>query len=347
MHKRKLNICLIGFGNAGKEFCSLLINKREHILELTGFDLEIRVIATKTKGSLINMQGIDLQKALDEIDLLGRFDKKNLSFTQCSSLDLIQQSKADILIELSTLSIADGQPAIKHIETAFQNGSHVITANKGPLAWAYSKLKDMSQNNNLQFLHETTVMDGAPVFNLVKETLLGCTILSFKGILNSTTNFVLEQMEKGYSLDQSIKEAQSKGFAEADPSLDIDGWDAATKTAVLANVLMGANLTPMDIDRTGISHITLDDVFSAKEKNKKIKLVCEGFMDGTTVIGKVHPVLIDGTDIFSNIDGTSSILTLRSDLMASISMVEQNPKIQQTAYGIYSDLLTLLKHLRT
>ena len=345
MNSKSISICLIGFGNASKAFCRMFLNKKEHIFALTGYDVKITALGTKTKGSLLNMQGIDLQKALDEVELLGGFNKENPFYTEYKGVDLIQQSKADILIELSTLSIIDGQPAIKHIETALQNGTHVITANKGPLAWAYNRLKNIAQNNNLHFLHETTVMDGTPVFNLVKETLPGCTILSFRGILNSTTNFILEQMEKGFGLDQSIKEAQSKGFAESDPSLDIDGWDAAAKTAALANVLMGANLTPMDIDRTGISHITLDDVLSAKAENKKIKLVCEGFIDGANIIGKVHPIFIDNTHIFSNIDSTSSILTIRSDLMGSISIVEQNPEIQQTAYGIYSDLLTLLKDL--
>lgn len=338
-----IKLCIIGFGNASKEFCKMLLDKQEDIRSETGFNVVVNAISTKSKGKLLNTDGLDLEKVFREIEMYEKFHENNPSFVNCSNIDLIQESKAHVMVELSTLSIEDGQPAITHIETAFKNDMHVITANKGPIAWAYNRLKTMAQEKKLQFLHETTVMDGTPVFNLVKETLLGCRVLSFKGILNSTTNFILEEMEKGVEYETAIKEAQIRGFAEADPSLDIDGWDAAAKTTALANVLMNANLTPMAIDRIGISHITRKDVQEALNSNKKIKLLCEGFIEEGQVVGRVHPVLIDKKDIFSSIDATSSILSITTDLMGQISIVEQNPEIQQTAYGIYSDLLTLLK----
>jgi homoserine dehydrogenase len=258
---------------------------------------------------------------------------------------LIEQSGADVMIEMSALSITDGQPAISHIEKAFGLDMHVITANKGPIAWKYKVLKKMAEDKNLQFLYETTVMDGTPVFNLVKYTLPGCRVKSFKGILNSTTNFVIEEMEKGNDYASAIKQAQLEGFAEADPSLDIDGWDAAAKTTALANVLLDGDLTPLDIDRKGIRHITATDVNNAFKENKKIKLICEGYVENGQVIGIVSPQLVNQSDLFANIDATSSLVSITTDLMGEIIIIEKNPEIQQTGYGIYSDMLRLLSDL--
>jgi homoserine dehydrogenase len=175
-------------------------------------------------------------------------------------------------------------------------------------------------------------MDGTPVFNLVKYTLPGCRVKSFKGILNSTTNFVIEEMEKGNDYASAIKQAQLEGFAEADPSLDIDGWDAAAKTTALANVLLDGDLTPLDIDRKGIRHITATDVNNAFKENKKIKLICEGYVENGQVIGIVSPQLVNQSDLFANIDATSSLVSITTDLMGEIIIIEKNPEIQQTGY---------------
>jgi len=347
MKNKNLNICLVGFGNAGREFCKMLINKNEEIRKYTGCDIKITAIAGRRKGNLLDLKGIDLEKALNEVDEFGKFNSKNQGFVALETMDLITKSKADVLIELSTLSIADGQPAISHIETAFENNIHVITANKGPIAWAYKRLNSIAKDKNLLFLYETTVMDGTPIFNLAKYTLPGCRVKGFKGILNSTTNFILEEMEEGKSYEAAIKEAQRRGFAEADPSLDVEGWDAAAKTAALANVLMDGDLTPMSVSRQGVSRITAKDIEAAKREDKKIKLLCEAYIEEGEVIGRVHPAFVSTKDIFSNIDATSSILCIITDLMGEISIVEKNPEIEQTAYGVYSDLLTLIKELPT
>ncbi|MCB2290379.1 hypothetical protein LGK97_11440 [Clostridium sp. CS001] len=345
MNNKEINICLVGFGNAAKEFCRMLITKSLDIKNSTGYDVKVTAIAGRSKGSIINSNGINLEKALYEAEVIGKFDVNAEDAVKMETLQVIENSKANVLVELSTLSIYDGQPAINHIETAFEKGMHVITGNKGPIAWKYQKLRDNSKERGLQFLYETTVMDGTPIFNFVKYTLPGCKVLSFKGILNSTTNFVLEEMESGNSYEDAIKEAKRRGFAEEDPSMDIDGWDAAAKTAALLNVLMDTNINPTEIDRQGIADITLKDIEEANEKQCKIKLLCEGYIEDNIAKGKVHPVYISNKDILSNIDATSSILGITTDLMGEVQIIEKNPEIQQTAYGIYSDLLTLIKGL--
>jgi len=334
---------MIGFGNAGKEFSRMLVEKGEEIRSKYDVNVVVTAISTRSKGSLLDPSGVDLDRALHEAETEGRFSRDNPQIIDGSVLDIIRKSGADVLIELSTLSIKDGQPAISHIEEALRNNMHVITANKGPIAWDYKRLKKMADEKGLALLHETTVMDGTPIFNLVKKTLPGCTVLGFKGILNSTTNFIMEEMEAGSDYEVALKEAQRRGFAEADPSMDIDGWDASAKTAALINVLMDGETTPMTIERKGISHIALKDIEDARRKGGKIKLLCEGYRENGTVKGRVYPAFVNNRDIFSNVDSTTSILSITTDLMGEISIVERNPEIQQTAYGIYSDLLTLIK----
>jgi len=345
---KTLRLCLVGFGNAGRAFCKMLIEKEKEIKDQSGFQVKVTAIATQSKGCLLDVDGIDLTQALDEISSYGSFQSSNPSRTPLTSMDLIRKSYGDVLVELSTLSITDGQPAINHIEAAFNEKMHVITGNKGPIAWSYKRLAALASAHHVQFLYETTVMDGTPIFNMVRETLMGCKILSFRGILNSTTNFILEQMEKGESYESAIILAQQQGFAEADPTLDTEGWDAAAKTAALANVLMNADLNPKSIDRTGLSNITLSDIQSAAQSKKRIKLICQGYydIDHNTVMGKVFPCQIDSSDVLYNIDATSSIVSLTTDLMGTVSILEHDPEIQQTAYGIFSDLLTLIKRLK-
>lgn len=323
----------------------MLINKRIEIKVNTGYEVKVTAIAGRSKGSIINSIGIDLTKVLREVESNGRFDPRAEDTVTMDTLQVIKSCSANLLVELSTLSIYDGQPAISHIETAFDIGMHVITGNKGPIAWKYQKLRDNSKDRGLQFLYETTVMDGTPIFNFVKYTLPGCKVVSFRGILNSTTNFILEEMENGNSYKEAINEAKRRGFCEEDPSVDIDGWDAAAKTAALLNVLMDTNINPTEIDRQGIEHITLEDIEKAKEKQCKIKLLCEGYIEDNIVKGRVQPVYIKSNDTFSNIDATSSILAITTDLMGELQIIEKNPEIQQTAYGIYSDLLTIINNL--
>lgn len=332
-----LKLCIVGFGNSGQEFCRLLLQKEENVV--------VTAIATKSRGNLLNYNGIDIRNALFEIEKEGIFSKENCDNVDLSTEELIIKSNADVLIELSTLSIADGQPAISYIDTALNNDMHVITANKGPIAWDFKRLEKLAEEKNKEFLYETTVMDGTPIFNLLKYSLPGCKVKSFKGILNSTTNFILEEMELGKSYGDAVKEAQKRGFAEADPSMDVDGWDAAAKTAALCNVLLDAELTPIDVTREGIKNIGIEEIKSAQKANKKIKLLCEGLIEDNKVIAKVYPMDIPNTHMLSTIDATSSILCITTDLMGEVCIVERNPEIQQTAYGIYSDLLTLIRSI--
>lgn len=341
-----LRVAIIGFGNVGQEFARLLLSKRDWLLKKKGLDVEVLAIATKSRGSLISKNAIDLGNVLERLKDRGTLTDFGPETTKESPIGIIQKCDADLMIELTTLNIESGKPAIEHIKAAIDCGMDVITANKGPIAFAYHELRDMARSRGVHLRFEGTVMDGTPIFNLVEKTLPGCEILGLEGILNSTSNLVLDQMSRGRSMKEAVVEAQRIGIAEADPSLDLDGWDAAAKITALANVLMGADATPMAVDRKGVGGITTADVESASAQGKKIKLIASaGRVEGKVKL-KVEPLRIGSEHPFWSVDGTSSALTLKTDLMGDLTIFERGPGITQTAYAVFSDLLLTVESIR-
>ena len=265
---------------------------------------------------------------------------------RCGTIEeFLDRARPEMVVEITTLDPATGEPAISHIRAAFARTLHVVTANKGPIAHAYAALKEEARIAGVEFRFESVVMDGAPVFNLVRNNLPGCKILGFTGVVNSTTNVVIQALENGRTLAEGIEEAQRIGIAEADASYDIDGWDAAAKTAALANVLMNANVTPLDVNRRGIGRLTPEKITELKTQGKKVRLVARARLVKDEVKLRVRAEVLDDTDILASVRGTSNILVLETDLMGKVGTVELSPGVEQTAYGIFSDIVDIAKHL--
>lgn len=343
---KTLKIAMLGFGNAGRAFAKILEAKRAEIADRFDCDVNVVAIVTASKGSLINPNGIDLKKAWEDIENRQHFDEKSYDYIETDSISAANSLDYDVLIELTPLKIFSGQPAIDHITAALSRKKHAITANKGPIAWAYKFLKELAEKQGVLFYFETTVMDGTPIFNLVDETLKLCRVTEINGILNSTTNFVIEEMAKGKPYDEVIREGQIRGFVEADPALDIEGWDAAAKTAALLNVLMDAGITPNDIERKGIGDITYEQIKDAEARGNVIKLLCHGSIENGKVKGRVWPEEISRDNILAGITGTSSVVSITTDLMGTVSIVEHDPEIEQTGYGVFSDLLRIINNIK-
>ncbi len=343
---KKFKIAMLGFGNAGQAFAKLLMDKHDEIIDKYKSDIKVVAISTNSRGSIVNEAGIDLNSALSDIENLKHFNEKREDYSSLNSMEIAKTVDYDVIIELTPLEIFTGQPAIDHIKTALNRKRHAITANKGPIAWAFEELQALAKKQDVLFYYETTVMDGTPIFNLVEETLEFCKVTEVNGILNSTTNYVLEEIAKGKEYDDVIVEGKKRGFIEANPAMDIEGWDAAAKTTVLLNTLMGANITPMDIDRKGIEGITNKQIEDAAKRGNVIKLICHGSIKDGKVIGIVQPKEIGKDNIYSNIKGTSSIVTITTDLMGEISIVEHEPEIEQTAYGVFGDLIRVIKNMK-
>ncbi|MGO1371836.1 MAG: hypothetical protein ACTHVE_08275 [Senegalia sp. (in: firmicutes)] len=341
---REFKIAMLGFGSAGKAFAKLLMDKHEEILEKYECDTKVVAISTNSRGSMVDEAGIDLESTLSDIENLNKFNEKRKCYSKLNSMEIAKTVNYDVIMELTPLQIFTGQPAIDHIKIALNRKKHAITANKGPIAWAYEELRELAKKQNSLFYYETTVMDGTPVFNLVEETLDLCKVTQVNGILNSTTNFILEEIAEGKAYDDVMVEGKKRGFIEADPAMDIEGWDAAAKTAVLLNVLMDANINPSDIDRRGIEDITKEQIEDAEKRGNIIKLICHGSIKNGEIIGKVEPKEISKDHIYANIKGTSSVVTISTDLMRDLTIVEHDPEIEQTAYGVFSDLLRVIKN---
>jgi homoserine dehydrogenase len=241
---------------------------------------------------------------------------------------------------------ARGEPAITHVREALRRGRHVITANKGPLAWAFADLSRLAAERGLQFLYETTVMDGVPVFNLARHGLPGATVTRIEGILNSTTNAILCALERGGTFADAVARAQQEGYAEADPYDDLEGWDGAVKLSALAAVLMGAALPPEAIAREGIAGLDLSRITAARSRGARLKLVCEAWRDDGGVRGRVALREVPLDDPFALVDDTSSILRLVTDLAGSVVITEERPDIRVTGYGVISDLLALSSSIK-
>src|SRR5204862_8083819 len=252
-----------------------------------------------------------------------------------------------VLVETTTLDIQAGQPAIDYIRAALQAGCHAVTANKGPAAFAYDELRALAADRDVSFLFEGAVMDGVPVFNLARETLPAVEISGFRGVVNSTTNHILSALEDGEGYDTALQRMQDLGIAEADPSLDIDGWDAAAKTAALANVLMRARMTPQAVDREGIGPATGRLAMAARARGARVRLVASARRTAEGVVTSVRPEELPETDLLAGLRGMANALVLQTDLLGDIAVCQLGGSLTQTAYALVSDLVTIRRRQRS
>ena len=342
---KKISVALLGFGVAGQAFSRILLKTHDEILKDTGFDPVVTAIATGSRGSLLNPEGIDLEKAMRQINENGRFDENDPDFSAMSALEIVDRAEYDVVAELTPLNIETGLPAADHIRRALNRRKHVISANKGPVARYYRELKELAKENGVCLFFETTVMAGTPLLNMADECLPYCRIDRIEGILNATTNYILKEMAKGVPEDEIIRRGREEGFMEADISMDTEGWDAAAKLTVLMNVLMDADVTPYDIDRTGIGAVSKADIEKASERGNVIKLMCraERTEDGK-ISGKVAPAEVPAQDVFSD-ENLVAVVSLYTDLMGKITVLQYGLETTQTGYGVFSDLIRVIKNI--
>jgi homoserine dehydrogenase len=318
-----LRVALIGYGHVGKAFARLLETKR------ASYPFRIVGVHTLCHGTAYSEAGVGLEPKWGE---------------RARSLEeFIVKAQPEVAVEITTLNPEDGEPAITHIRTAFARQIHVITANKGPIAHAYARLSEEARARQAEFRFESTVMDGTPVFNNVRNNLPGVKILGFRGVLNSTSKIVLSAMQRGLTMQDGIREAQEMGVAEADPGYDIDGWDSAAKAAALANVLMNAGTRPQHVERQGLRDMDPEEPARLAARGKTIQLVASGESVDGAIRLRVQPEVLAETDILATATGTSNMLLLDTDLMGTIGMFSINPGVAQTSYGLFSDLVDIAK----
>ncbi len=340
MHMR---VVMLGFGHVGRALARLLLRKAEVLRADYNLTVTVTGLATHSHGLAINPDGLDLSGALALVERGERLDALHVGPPVTDTLSLIEQCPADLILEATWLNPHTGQPATDYVHAALRAGRHVVTANKGPVAFAYRELQALAAERGLGFFFESTVMDGAPVLSVGREGLLAATIQRIRGILNSTTNFILTRLEEGASFAEALAEAQAIGVAEADPTTDLEGWDAAVKIVVLANVLMGADLRPADVERTGITGVTVADAQQALQAGERIKLLCEAVRDGAQARASVRPVRLPFADPLCQVSRTSSAVTFQTDTLHELTIVEGDTDPTTTAYGMLVDLINIAR----
>ncbi len=335
---KNYNLAFLGFGNVGQALARLLLRKREELQTRYNLTYTVTGIATGRHGMEIDLQGINLERALASL-AAGQV----LIVPLPSLYDFIASCGAKVIFECTPVNYTTGQPAVDYLRAALERGMHVVSANKGPVVHAYRELTALARAKGVKYFFESAVMDGAPIFSLFRETLPAISLRGFRGILNSTTNLILTRMETGESFAQAVAYAQSIGIAETDPSGDVDGWDAAVKVAALATVLMDVPLKPQEVERTGIGALTPIEIAHAREAGKRWKLVCTARREGKGVVGRVAPEMVGSDSPLYGVGGTSSVIQFETDVLPGLSIVETDPGPETTAYGMLADFLNAVR----
>jgi homoserine dehydrogenase len=254
-----------------------------------------------------------------------------------SAQDMIAGKLADVIVEVSPTNLETAQPALDYCQLALDNGKHVVLANKGPVALAFHELAEKAKANGLELRCEATVMAGTPTMQLAQEALTGCDIIEARGILNGTTNYILTQMEQGMSYTDALAKAQELGYAETDPSGDVEGWDAAGKVLILSKALFGATYGMSALDVVGITGISEADIQDAQANGERYKLIATVTPQG----GQVKPMRLPVSDPLASVGGATNAITIATDLMGDVTLIGAGAGQIETGFAILSDLLAI------
>ncbi|WP_227936271.1 homoserine dehydrogenase [Alkalihalobacillus deserti] len=340
-------LALIGFGGVGQGFVNILREKKEKLFENHHIDFKVVSISDLYKGSLHHPDGLCLDeviKAVQDTGSLDTYPNHDGLIRDLSSKETIERTNADSIVEMTFTDVQTGQPAIDHCKWAFGHKRNVVMTNKGPVALAYNELSNLAKENGVQWLFEGAVMSGTPALRLPQVTLTGNEITEIKGILNGTTNYMLMRMEDGLDYEEALKEAQDLGYAEADPTADVEGHDVLYKILILANVVLGVPLKREEVECIGISTISKADIKKAKELGKRWKLVGAIRQKETGVEATVQPEQLDLDDPLAGVMGAMNAITYTCDLSGPITLVGAGAGIRETGFAVLIDLIEINRH---
>jgi len=334
-----MRIILCGFGVVAQSLSSLLESRTSDLYSKYG--MKPRIVGVfDSQGSAYDNSGLDLKKLVSTKKESGSVKAYDKLQENLSGLDMIDSLDADVLIETTASNYKDAEPGMSHIIAAMKKGLHVVSVNKGPLALAFPSLMELAKYNRVLLRFSGTVGGGTPILDYAKNSLRGEKIISFQGILNGTTNYILTKMANGLSFDDALSDAKNKGYVEADESLDLDGLDAAAKLVILANWIMGLKVTMKDIEKIGIRKLTSDDIDAASEKACSVKLIasCNDKLS-------VRPIQIKNDDPLC-VDGTLNAISFTSEHSGTQTIIGRGAGGMETASSILRDLLDIRKEIQ-
>ena len=339
-----MDIGLIGFGGVGQAFVKLLVEKKKYIFEKYNLDLKVKYIL-KSDGGIYESNGIDLEELAEFINKKKSIKehilwKENLKFEE-----RIQNNDVDTLVELTSTNIETGEPGLTHIKRALESGINVVTGNKGPIILKYKELKEIADKNSVKLKVGCTTGGALPSINGGLYDVAGSEIQAIEGILNGTTNYILSKMSmEEVSYEEALAQAQKDGIAEANPSLDVLGYDTACKIVILANVLMDANIKLEDIEVKGITEVKLDTIKESKKENEKLKLIGRVYIEDNMVKAYVRPIKIKEDHPLYFVDYKNKGVFFKTDSLGDISIIGGASGTRNAAASILRDLV-LVKSL--
>lgn len=335
----KHNLCMLGFGNVGRALARLLVEKRDELRERFRIDFRVTGAASRRMGWLVAPEGFD-EDELATGDL--RADERSAGERRAVETfeDWLAEARPDVMFEATSLEPTTGEPAVSRIRAAIGAGAHIVTANKGPVVHAHRELAELAAQSRRRFFHEAAVADCLPVFSLFRETLPLARLRGFSGLLNSTTNIILESVAAGGTFDEGVQRARSLGVTETDPAYDVDGWDAAVKTCALANVLMDADLKLDDVRREGVRELNEEEVRAASAEGRPYRLVARARRDEAgRVEASVGPERVEPAGPFASLGGTTLAVHFELDVLRGLTLVAHHPDLRSTAYAMLADFV--------
>ncbi|MCR5335191.1 MAG: homoserine dehydrogenase [Synergistes sp.] len=335
----KHRIALAGCGNVGTALLELLHEKKDELKAKYSFEYDVVLISDIIKGTVANKSGLDLEAVLNELHQHNSFAA--LKQDSGSLGELMKRYGATVLAECTPTNLKTGEPGLSHIREALSSGISVTTTNKGPLAVAFDELKAAAEQSGAKFLYEGVVMSGTPLIDMIRNGMAGCSVSGVEGILNGTTNFMLTKMGSGATYDEALKEAQALGYAEADPTGDVEGWDAAGKVVILTKILFGKDIAVTEVDRTGITQVTPQQVSSAAQKGNVIKLIAGVDLDETGLHPYVKPREIAASHPLAQVGGAVNAVTVKTDNLGDVTLIGPGAGRRETGQALLSDIIRM------
>jgi homoserine dehydrogenase len=339
-------LAFIGYGTVGQGLTEILLEKKEMLKEKYDFTYEIVAISDFVKGSVYDENGLNMKKILNLVKSGKKIDEYSGGKKGMDAITTIKDTNADTIVEVTYTDVKTGEPALTHIKTALELGKHVVSTNKGPVVKEVLNLLNLADRKDAEYGFEGVVLAGTPVLNLAKYSLAGNKINGFKGILNGTTNYILTRMEEGMSYEDALAKAQELGYAEADPTGDVEGLDALGKVVILSNVVLGKKIGWEDVKRKGITEISESDIAQAKAEGKRWKLIgsAEVLKDGS-IDAKVEPIKLPLNDPLAGVGEATNALTFFTDELGPVTIVGPGAGRRETGFSLLIDLLNINQKL--
>jgi homoserine dehydrogenase len=337
----RTRIAVSGLGNVGRRLLELIESKRGLLQQR--FNLELVVVgACDTSGAIVDPNGLDIARLIEV-----KRRKKGVAAdggSKQNPIEFARSADADVFVELTLTNLKDGEPGLSAMRAALGRSMHVVSANKGPLVLAYPELAGLAQSNGVKLLHSATVTGGLPTLNIGARDLGAAFIRKFEGVVNGTTNYILSRMTEGQPYETALKHAQDVGMAEADPSLDVDGWDAANKLVIIANAVLRRPTTLSDLSVEGIRGVTPEQLQSAASDHRVIKLVAAAEWNGSDYRLTVRPTALDTSHPLAGVAAEMMGVMYHTDINGTIFAVIREEDPYPTAAAVLRDIVHIFTH---